>query len=602
MLTSRKSLSDVRPDIIITGGGTAGCIVASRLSEGLPHLQILLVEAGPDSKGIAIINELARFREAKNYWDWGFKTTPQKHLRNHRVAIERGKVLGGSSCINWLAVVRGHRQDWDEIQQETGITGWGYKDMLPCYKRFENYVMQPDLSDAEFRSKGGPIPVVSFPVEGYGAQFIKAGNDIGFGLGLNGRIDAACKKPHRMNHDYNGKSQGGIGPMQVAVNPDLSRGCNTAAQYIHPYIDPKLPKFRANLHVLTESLVTKIVFDSNAKSTGIECLVDGKTTLIQAVREVIVCQGALQSPQLLMLSGVGPRAHLEENGIKCVFDNPQVGQNLGDHLLVHVAFKCKTEPSGGPTGPIAFWSTEKYLKRCASRGIKRPATNMESYPIKVALPFLLKDRQKETIDVKPLGPLKPGQTFDATAHKQKGFITNVPTDFGPHLHFQIVLNKMQSRGWIKLAGANPLLAPLINPNYYEVRDDLVDMVEGIRGIRTIVQQMKQYMPDLGDEIADEAILEETERVTSTNRDDALASDMYLEEFVRRQSGTVWHVCGTCLLGSVVDERCRVKGVQGVRVVDASIINAPAGNTMASVCAVAERAAELILEEYRGARL
>ncbi|KAI9022017.1 GMC oxidoreductase-domain-containing protein [Hyaloraphidium curvatum] len=601
-MISFSELASYRPDVIVAGGGTAGCVVASRISERLPSMRVLLVEAGPDSSGIAIIDRSDRVREAKRYHDWGFKTVAQPELRGHEVAIERGKVLGGSSCIMWMGHVRGNPEDWNEIERQTGVKGWSYRDMLPAFKRFENFISDPALADAGYHGTSGPIAVRSAGFNVLGTQFMRACNALGVGLGAGGRIDPSKGDVEKGPSDYNGRVQAGTGPMQMFMDSSFARSANTAKGYIHPFIDPSLPGYRPNLRVLVRTQVTRVLFDATGggepRARGIECLVDGKTATIMAAKEVVVSAGAFQSPQLLMLSGIGPREHLAEHGIECIVDNQHVGQNLGDHLLVHIAFRSEPWPEMPLWPTVTFFSTPSYAERLEKAGVP-VAPNIESYPLSTALEFILADRQKETIDVQPLGPLSPDETWDAAVHRAKGFITNVPTRFEPNFHFQVVLNKVKSRGSVTLAGANPLLPPKIDPRYLSEREDLEDFCEGLEGIRAIVGEMRKRNSGLHEEIAEEAILGEVMRVTGLDREAALAHRLYLEEFIRRQAATVWHPCGTCALGRVVDGRCRVMGTRGLRVVDASLFDPAAGNIMSAVVASAERAAELMLEDLQG---
>ncbi|KAI9023935.1 GMC oxidoreductase-domain-containing protein [Hyaloraphidium curvatum] len=605
MISTREALEALRPDFIVCGGGTAGCIVAGRLSERLPGKSVLVIEAGGDSKGVAAIDRPDMLRDAKNYHDWGFRSTPQPELRGHRMPIERGKVLGGTSCIMWLGAIRGNRADWDEIASR-GVQGWDYDGaMLESFKRFERFEGDPDAADPGFHGNAGPMAVTTVPPSPLADLFRASCRSLGVGLGQGGRCDQGCAVSDKANKpsDYNGRRQTAGGPGQMFVDPtDGVRSANTARGYIHPHIGK-----RPNLHVMLDAHICRVLLDrtsSRPRATGLEVLFKGHEIVIPAACEVIVCAGALQSPQLLMLSGIGPRAHLAEHGIDCAVDLP-VGNNLGDHLGVMMAWKQAREGAFAPgTGlEMAFWSGQAYADRM-ERGLPEGASyapNMQTYPMTSNFEYLLQTRQKDNLLLAPLAPLAPGDAFDPAAHAAQGLLTNPPPSLPPYVAFPLFINKVRSRGTVRLAGRNPLLLPLVDPGYYTAREDLDDMVQGMRQLRAIVAQMRERDPAVGEEIADEALLAEAMRAVGTkDRAGALDSDAYLEEYARRCSGTVWHVCGTCRLGDVVDSRARVMGVDGLRVADASLIDPVAGNLMSAVCAVGERAAQLMCEDYGAA--
>ncbi len=515
-------------DYIIVGAGSAGCVLANRLSEN-PDVRVLLLEAGPSDKRAEIRIPAAFSRLFKTSVDWAYETEPQRKLKGRSLFWPRGKVLGGSSSINAMIYIRGHRTDYDGWAA-SGCAGWGYADVLPYFKRSEDNVR----GGCAFHGAGGLMRVEDQRNPNPLSEvFVEASVQAGL--------------PH--NDDFNGAEQEGTGLYQV--NQRGGRRESAATAFLRPV------RSRLNLVMETGAMATLVLFEGT-RASGVTYVQDGKTIRADASEEVILAGGAVNSPQLLMLSGVGPAAHLKECGIDVLADRTEVGENLQDHLVVGI----------------------RYLS-------KRPGTLLSAEsPINIAR-YLLMRRGMLTSNVAEAGAFvrtRSDGPADLQFHVAPVLFMNhglePPTEHGFTLGPTLV--RPESRGSIRLRSADPLVPPSIEPNYLTEPADVKTIVAGLRLAREIVSQ-PAYDSYRGLELA-----------PGPNA----RSDAELEDYIRESSETLYHPVGTCRMGAdadaVVDLELRVRGVDGLRVVDASVMpKVINGNTNAPTMMIAERAADLI---------
>jgi choline dehydrogenase len=525
-------------DYIIVGAGSAGCVLANRLSEDA-RTSVLLLEAGKPDRSLYIRMPMTASLLYKGPFDWAFETEPQLALDERRMYFGRGKGVGGTSSINSMIYMRGAPLDYDQWAS-LGNSGWSYAEVLRYFKKLEHY----ERGASDYHGVDGPLNVAD----------LRTVNPL-----TRAFIEAAVTAGYVRNDDFNGAAQEGVGQFQVTQKNGQRHSAADA------YLKPALR--RRNLTTLTEARVTKLLIAGN-QVTGVACLHKGRIREMRARRGVLLCGGAIHSPQLLMLSGIGPADHLRSMGIPVVGDLPGVGQNLQDHVAAGVICSCSRPISLNRT--LTPWRLPGAITRYMLLR-QGPLTSnvVEAGGFVRSLPDLpAPDLQFTFI---PVWALDHG----LTRLKGHGFI------------LVTLLLCPQSRGSVSLRSSNPLDAPRIQPNYLTHEDDRAAMLRGMRLVREVTDT-----PPL-------AKLRRAERIPGA----AAQSEEDLLAWIRAYAQNGDHPVGTVKMGqdplAVVDERLRVHGLQGVRVVDASVMpSVPRGNTNIPTIMIAERAADLIKEDAR----
>jgi choline dehydrogenase len=508
-------------DYIIVGAGSAGCVLAARLSED-PDVTVCVVEAGPtdaiDNIRIPVLGgQLIRSR-----YDWDYDTHGEPNCNGRRMFLPRGRVLGGTSSLNGQVHIRGNRQDFDDWNQP----GWSYADLLPYFKRSEDN----ERGASDYRGAGGPLSVSDN----------RSRNPMSSAF-----VQAAIEAGYPANDDFNGAVQDGFGYYQLTQRN--GRRCSAAVAYLHPALD------RPNLTVQTFAQVERILV-RDGRAEGISCRRLESTFELRAHREVILSAGAYNSPQLLMLSGIGPADALRALGIPVVLDQPEVGQNLQDHPTTYLVF--------GHSRPVSVLATglPEHLRQFEEEGRGPMTCNIPE-----AGGFV---RTRDGLSA-------PDVQFHSLPVMAMENGLGMPPDHG--ISFGPCVLAPLSRGSVTLASREPTAKPRIRHNYFLEQADMDTMVAGLRIAMDIGRQA--------------AVAPYTERPYTYPASDSEAD---LRALVRASSQSIYHPVGTCAIGSVLDPQLRVLGISGLRVVDASVMpNVPRGNTNAPTIAVAERAADLI---------
>lgn len=526
-------------DYVIVGAGSAGCAMALRLSEA--GKSVIVIEHGGSDAGpfINMPGALSYPMSMKRY-DWGLKTRPEPHLGGREMVVPRGKVVGGSSSINGMIYVRGHALDFDHWAEQ-GATGWGYADVLPYYKRLENWHDGGHGGDPSWRGDDGPLHVTRGERDNpLTRAFVEAGAQAGYEL----------------TSDYNGAKQEGFGPYDATIWK--GRRWSTASAHLKPALK------RDNC-TLVRALARKVVIEEG-RARGVEVTRKGQVEVIRAREEVILAASAINSPKMLMLSGIGPAAHLAEHGIDVVADRAGVGQNLQDHLELYIQ-----QEATKPVSLFKYWSLlgKAYVgaRWLFTRTGPGASNQFESAGfIRSAAGVRYPDIQYHFL---PIAVRYDGQT----AAEGHGFQAHV----GPM--------RSKSRGHVRLASADPEASPEILFNYMSHPDDWEEFRTCIRLTREIFAQ-EAFDEYRGKEIQPGAEAQ---------------SDAALDDFIRDEVESAYHPCGTCRIGAaddphaVVDPECRVIGVDGLRVADSSIFpRIPNGNLNAPSIMTGEKAADHIL--------
>jgi choline dehydrogenase len=513
--------------------------MAYRLAEA--GKSVLVVEHGGTDAGpfIQMPGALSYPMNMKRY-DWGYRSAPEPHLGGREMACPRGKVIGGSSSINGMVYVRGHARDFDHWR-DAGAEGWGYSDVLPYFKRMENWHSGGHGGDSAWRGTDGPLHVSRGTMQNPLVRaFVEAGGQAGYEL----------------THDYNGEKQEGFGPFEMTVWK--GRRWSAANAYLRPALK------RANCTLL-RGLVTRVVIEEG-RATGVEAIIKGRREVIRARVEVIVAASAINSPKLLMLSGVGPGAHLAEHGIKVVADRPGVGRNLQDHLELYVQMAASK-----PVSLYKYWNLlgKAYVGARWVMGLKGPGASNQFE----SCAFIRSREGVEYPDIQfhflPIAVRYDGKA----AAEGHGFQAHV----GPM--------RSASRGAVTLSSADPEEAPVIRFNYMSEESDWVDFRKCIRLTREIFAQ-EAFHPYVKHEIQPGAQVQ---------------SDAELDAFIREHAESAYHPCGTCKMGrpddpeAVVDAQGRVIGVEALRVADSSIFpSITNGNLNAPSIMVGEKIADHVL--------
>ncbi len=518
-------------DYIVVGAGSAGCAVAGRLSED-PDLQVAVIEAGPPSAGRLFEVPALFARQLKSAYDWDLQTEPEAALGWRRNYLPRGRVVGGTSAMNTMLYVRGNRADYDAWAAD-GATGWGYDDVLPFFVRSEDN----ERGASAFHGAGGPLSVSD----------ARSVHPL-----LQAWVGAALESGYPDNDDFNGPEQEGVGIYQVTQRNGLR--CSSAKAFLEP------ARSRENLTLLDSTLALRLVWDGD-RASGIMVDRAGEQRTIYANAEIILSAGAYLSPQLLLLSGVGPADELREAGIKPIADLPEVGRNLQDHAGSMLALPSKTEHPmlGGDTsaeearlyqdgdGPMTWAEAGGFIR-------SRPELEAPDLQFHAALGLSLDEG---------LGP-----------SRRSGL------SFGPYVA------RPASRGWVRLRTPEPYSKPRIQHNFLREASDRVALRDGIR----LALEMARK-PALSAHLLDLSLAASEGLIPASD------SDAAIDEFITRTTFAFYHPCGTCAIGEVTDPLLRVKGVSGLRVADASVMpRMITGNTNAPAIMIGERAAHLITSQ------
>jgi len=522
-------------DYIVVGAGSAGCVLANRLSED-PEISVLLVEAGPEDSSV-FLKMPSAFAHAMNSWkyDWSYMGDPEPNLGNRQLSCPRGKVLGGSSSINAMCFVRGHRLDFDYWAKVTGFKHWSYKNCLPYFKKLETF----SGGASEFRGGSGPVSVIAPHFSNPLCDvFAQASSEVG----------------HPWNRDTNGEQQEGFGLMDQMIRDGTRESGSTA------YLEPV--RQRSNLNIACNSTIIRVLMKGKC-AQGVELTVNGSVQSIRSVRETILCAGSINSPKLLMLSGIGPAQHMDQLGIEIIHDLPGVGKNLQDHINVNVKYTSLQSI----TTTSALKLHRKVLIGLQWLATKRGLGATNHFEIAGYI------KSKHDLTHPDLQLLFMPLLVDEGGKAPEW-------DHG----FQVALSYLRSnsRGHIKLKSKDPATPPSIVFNYLEAQQDYKALRAGIEKTREIFNTAA-FESYLGKEIAPGA------SVTDANR---------LDDFIKSTLRSTKHPCGTCKMGSdsesVVDGQGKVHGVDQLRVVDASIMPLiTTGNTNAPTIMLAEKIADMV---------
>ncbi|WP_374354970.1 GMC family oxidoreductase [Chitinimonas sp.] len=525
-------------DYVIVGGGSAGCVLASRLSED-PAVTVCLLEAGPPDRHPLIHMPLGiLWMMRSKVLNWNFHTEPEAQLNKRKLFWPRGRTLGGSSSSNAMCYTRGHAADYDSWAAQ-GNAGWSYQALLPYFKRSQHQ----ERGASAYHGTGGPLNVMDArSLSPLSPVFVKAAVAAGF----------------TESHDFNGAEQEGVGYYQLTQKD--GRRCSVAKGYLGH------AKGRSNLTIITDAHATRVVFDGK-RAVGVQYRCKGKTCQVAARREVLLSAGAIQSPQLLLLSGVGEAGQLQRFGIPLVHELPGVGKNLQDHLDVIIVDSCTKPLSYGITPKNLLLGLPNLLRYLFARNGMLTTNGAE------AGGFIKSD---------PAEPI-PDLQLHFTPGRLRDHGRDLKFLIGEGYSLHVCQLRPKSVGEITLASADPMAKPAIHANYLSHPDDMAAMVKGVRLARKVLAAAP-FDAYRGEELVPGKAVSDDEA--------------QIREFIRAKAETIYHPVGTCKMGSgpmaVVDAELRVHGLEGLRVVDASIMpTLIGGNTNAPTVAIAEKAVDLI---------
>jgi choline dehydrogenase len=549
MAASNQDVTGQRFDFIVVGAGSAGCVVANRLSANGSH-RVLLIEAGGRDNSINIKIPLMVVNLLRNEkYTWPFMTEKQVHLNGKEQLWARGKVLGGSSSINGNVYVRGDPAEFDSWSS-MGVTGWSWDDMLPYFKKMESYAD----GDPATRGKSGPIGVTQLKnFDKLADAYLDANREAGFEL-----VD-----------DYNDGHYEGASYLQYSTRRGFR--CSSAKGYLRP------AERRPNLEVWTKALVTRVLLDGK-RAIGVECRRDGQIVRALASKEVILSAGPIQSPKILELSGIGSGKILQQFGIPVAHELPGVGENMSDHPNCRLTFECAkpitiNDVLQRPTSKlkeglrfILFGKGLLSICSATAHTVMRSEPGLNQPDLKLQLqPFSGKDRYAR----------RPQDGLDT----HSGFTIGV------------MALRPQSRGYVHLKSTDPEVQPRIDPNYLAEERDVKTLLAGVLAVRRLVKT-----PTL------KALV-----VRETRPGPEVKTEQQIVDYIRQTTATTWHVVGSCKMGSddmaVVDSDLRVRGIAGLRVIDSSVFpTVPSSNTNAPTIALGEKGADTVLRAWAGNRV
>jgi len=529
-------------DYIVVGAGSAGCVLANRLTESGKH-RVLLLEAGPRNRHFWLHVPLGYGKLFTNTrYNWCYQTEPQAECHGRNVIAPRGKTLGGSSSINGLIYIRGQAEDFDHWRQ-LGNTGWSHDDVLPYFRKAEDNERGAD----EHHGADGPLGVSDVRDQHpLAAAFIEAAQQCGY----------------PRNDDFNGAAQEGAGFYQNTMRGGVRS--STAAAYLKP------ARKRDNLHVVSEALATRVLFEGR-RAVGVEYMVGGETRTARADGEVVVAGGAFNSPQLLQLSGLGPADLLRSHNIPVIADLPGVGNDLNDHYFARIILRCNA--------PITLNDAVRNWRQGA----------------KAVLDYALHRRGYFATPAISAGCFARAMPSSATPDVQCSIavysVTNLGDWLDPFPGFTITctLLRPESRGHVRIKSPDPRQPPAIHPNYLAAQKDRDTLLAGVKVLRRLASA-----PALARHVAQEM-----------DPGPGCADDDAMLDFIRRRGSTVYHPVSTCRMGpdskAVVDERLKVRGFERLRVIDASIMpSVVSGNTNAATIMIAEKGADMVLADTKAA--
>jgi choline dehydrogenase len=524
-------------DYIIVGAGSAGCVLANRLTACGRH-RVLLLEAGPQDRHPWLHVPLGfgkLFGDRR--FNWCYETEPQQECLGRKVIAPRGKVVGGSSSINGLIYIRGQAEDFDHWRQ-LGNFGWSFDDVLPYFRKSEANERGAD----RFHGEAGPLVVSN------------ARDEHPLALAY---VEAAQQCGYPRNHDFNGASQEGAGLYQTTTRNGIR--CSAATAYLKP------ARRRANLRIQSDALVTRVLFDGR-RAIGVEYLAGQAKRMARGSAEVIVSAGTFNTPQLLQLSGLGPASWLRSLGIPVIADMPGVGDGLHDHYAGRIMLRCRE--------PVTLNDAVRNWRGKAAAGLRYAITRRGFLAVSAVTAgcFVRLHPASATPDCQCSMALFSGDAIGGELHPFPG-VTGICTLLRP-----------ESRGYVRIRSADPRQPPAIDPNYLSIPKDRETVVAGVKALRRMFQAPAMARH----------VVEEIEPGEHCRNDEDLL------EFIRRRGSTTYHPVSTCRMGqdtkAVVDERLRVRGFSGLRVIDASIMPAVvSGNTNAATIMLGEKGADMVLE-------